>query len=90
MYVAFKHLLQTPYRLELLTVNKAAEEECRVSDIGSTSRLEMCRVQQDGIRSIEIGVDHDWGATTEVHKLLPPIRYIVGRPPGFQHQISGS
>ena len=49
-------------------------------DVGGARRLALRGVQQDGVRAVEVRVDHDGRAASKVHELLPPVGHIVLDP----------
>lgn len=76
------------HRLELLSLDESSELEAGVYAAGSSRRLYLSRVHEDGVDPVEVGVDHDGRAPTQVHVLLPPVGDVVARPPGFEGEVA--
>lgn len=74
-------LQQATHWFQLLSLDGSTEQQAGVDGHGGSCGLDLGGVDQDGVNTVEVGVYHEWGATSQVDVLFPPIRHVVGGPP---------
>lgn len=68
-------------RLNFGPFQASSEEQGLVDHVGRSGRLDSRRVAEQSVRAVKVRVHHDWRPATQVNVLLPPIGYVVSRPP---------